>query len=229
MQKAKKIPIQKQADRIGNILRILDSTYPEAQCALEHGNPLELLIATILSAQCTDVRVNLVTRNLFRKYQTAADYVKSPVEVLENHIRQAGFYHNKAKSIQGACRMIEEKYGGRVPDSMEELIQLPGVARKTANVVLGVAFEKAEGIVVDTHVSRIAQRLDLSDADVPEKIERDLMQLVPRNKWIVFAHQIILHGRTICKARNPLCPECPLEKLCRSKDKTWSSTDQNHV
>jgi endonuclease III len=209
-------------DRIEQILRGLDSAFPNAQCALVHANPLELLIATILSAQCTDERVNRVTLDLFRKYRAPQDYVRVPRETLEADIRSTGFYHNKAKSIQGACKMILEKFGSSVPDTMEELVQLPGVARKTANVVLGVAFGKAEGIVVDTHVYRVSRRLELTDSETPETIEKDLMATIPRDRWISFSHQMILHGRTTCKARRPLCLLCPLEKVCASKDKTLS-------
>lgn len=215
-----KLGIGKKSDRIRRILRGLDSTYANAQCALVHANPLELLIATILSAQCTDERVNLVTRDLFRKYRSPRDYADAPREALENDIRSTGFYHNKAKSIQGTCRMILEKFGNSVPDTMEELLQLPGVARKTANVVLGVAFGKAEGIVVDTHVFRVSRRLDLTQSETPERVEIDLMQAIPRNRWISFPHQMILHGRQLCKARKPLCLVCPLEKVCYSEDKT---------
>jgi endonuclease-3 len=209
-------------ERISQILLGLDSAYPNAQCALLHNNPLELLIATILSAQCTDERVNLVTRDLFRKYRTPAGYTRVPQEVLEADIRSTGFYHNKAKSIQGACKMIQERFAGAVPETMEELLQLPGVARKTANVVLGVAYGKAEGIVVDTHVFRLSRRLDLAASETPENVERDLMQIIPRDRWISFSHQMILHGRTTCKARKPLCLVCPVEKTCKSKDKTIS-------
>jgi endonuclease III len=217
---AKKRPnAEKPADRLTSILAGLDSKYPNAQCALIHGNPLELLVATILSAQCTDERVNIVTRELFRKYRSPQDYVNAPREALENDIRSTGFYHNKAKSIQGACRMILEKFAGTVPNTMEELLELPGVARKTANVVLGVAFGKAEGIVVDTHVFRVSRRLDLTNADTPERIEADLMRSMPRNRWISFSHQMILHGRHACKARKPICSSCPVEKVCYSKDK----------
>jgi endonuclease III len=205
--------------RAAQIITILDSTYPSAQCALKHENPLELLVATILSAQCTDERVNIVTRNLFRKYRRPGDYANTSQMELENDIRSTGFYRNKAKSIQGACRAIIERYGGNVPDTMEDLITLPGVARKTANVVLGVAFGKAEGIVVDTHVLRVSRRLDLTKETAAEKIERDLMEIVPRNKWISFSHQIILHGRQLCKARKPLCNVCPLETMCESPEK----------
>jgi endonuclease III len=220
MTTKKKSVSGKQPVRVQKILSGLDQAYPDAQCALRHSNPLELLIATILSAQCTDARVNIVTQDLFRKYTSPQDYVSVSREELEADIRSTGFYHNKAKSIRGACAMILEIFGGTVPESMEELLQLPGVARKTANVVLGVAYSKAEGIVVDTHVFRISRRLDLTDSETPESIERDLMQIIPRNRWISFSHQMILHGRTTCKARNPLCIECPVEKICESEDKT---------
>jgi endonuclease III len=206
-------------DRLKQILDGLDYAYPNAQCALLHGNPLELLVATILSAQCTDARVNIVTKDLFRKYGSPRDYVKVPQEELEADIRSTGFYHNKAKSIRGACAMILDTFGGSVPDSMAELLQLPGVARKTANVVLGVAFGKAEGIVVDTHVFRVSRRLDLSTSETPENVERDLMQIIPKDRWISFSHQLILHGRTACQARKPLCAHCSVEKVCASEDK----------
>jgi endonuclease III len=206
-------------ERVQTILRHLESSFPDAQCALRHSNPLELLIATILSAQCTDERVNLVTRDLFQKYRTPADYIQVPQAVLESDIHSTGFYHNKAKSIQGACKMIVEKFHSAVPDTMEELLQLPGVARKTANVVLGVAYGKAEGIVVDTHVLRLSQRLDLTASDKAELVERDLMAIIPKKRWISFSHQIILHGRTTCKARKPLCGRCVLEGICHSADK----------
>jgi endonuclease III len=219
MPKKKKSVPGEQPDRIRQILAGLDHAFPNARCALRHSNPLELLIGTILSAQCTDARVNLVTQNLFRKYRSPQDYLSVPQQELEADIRPTGFFHNKTKSIRGACAMILEQFGGLVPDSMEELLQLPGVARKTANVVLGVAFGKAEGIVVDTHVLRVSRRLDLSDSETPENIERDLIQIIPRNRWILFSHQMILHGRTICKARKPLCLVCPIEKVCESEDK----------
>lgn len=219
----KKITPEEQSERVRAILRGFDSAYPDAQCALRHENPLELLIATILSAQCTDERVNIVTRELFRKYRRPEDYAGVHREILEQDIRSTGFYHNKAKSIQGACAMIMERFGSAVPDTMEELIELPGVARKTANVVLGVAFQKAEGIVVDTHVSRVSRRLELTESDVPDRIERDLIRIIPRDRWILFSHQMISHGRKVCKARGPLCLGCPVEKVCRSGDKTVAS------
>lgn len=205
--------------RMAQILRALGRAYPNAHCELEHRNPLELLVATILSAQCTDERVNAVTRSLFRKYRSAADYARAPEGELEKEIRPTGFYRAKARSIRAACRMIVEEFGGKVPQTMEDLIRLPGVARKTANVVLGTAFGEATGIVVDTHVLRVARRLGLSRAGTPEKVEQDLMAVVPRARWIAVSHQLIFHGRYCCKARKPLCGECPLEKLCFSEDK----------
>ncbi len=220
MPTKKNATTENHPERVKKILNGLDRAFPDAQCALIHANPLELLIATILSAQCTDERVNIVTRELFRKYRNPKDYANAPREELENDIRSTGFYHNKAKSIQGACRLILDKYSGVVPDTMEELLELPGVARKTANVVLGVAFGKAEGIVVDTHVFRVSRRLDLTQSETPERIESDLMQQIPKNRWIAFSHQMILHGRKTCKAKKPLCAECLLEKLCNSKEKT---------
>lgn len=223
MVKRTKPSSAKQPDRVKRILAGLDSAFPDAQCALNHSNPLELLIATILSAQCTDARVNLVTRDLFRKYRAPQDYVRVSQQELEADIRSTGFFRSKAKSIRGACALMIEKFGGLVPDSMEELVQLPGVARKTANVVLGVAYGKADGIVVDTHVLRVSRRLDFSHAQTPENVERDLMRIIPRDRWIKFSHQMILHGRTICKARKPLCMVCPVEKICESEDKTSGS------
>jgi len=221
---AHKFTAKEEAKRVDEVLERLSAAYPDARCALEHRNALELLVATILSAQCTDERVNIVTGELFQKYKTPEDYARVPAEVLEKDIRSTGFFRNKTKSIQGACRMIADRFGGQVPDSMEQLIQLPGVARKTANVVLGVAYGKAEGIVVDTHVFRVARRLDLSHADAPEKVEIDLMKLIPRKKWISFSHETIFHGRRVCKARTPLCSACPVENICRSEDKTLALT-----
>ena len=203
-----------QKKRAGKIISALKRAYPEARCSLNHSNPLELLVATILSAQCTDERVNLVTAELFRKYRRAEDYAAAPAEELERDIRSTGFFRNKAKSIQGACRIIGERYGGRVPETMDELLELPGVARKTANVVLGNAYGIASGVVVDTHVARLSQRLGLTRNEQPEKIERDLAELVPRADWIVFPHLLIAHGRAVCKARTPLCGECALLPLC---------------
>jgi endonuclease-3 len=202
--------------RTSRIIKLLKREYPNAACSLEHSNPLELLVATILSAQCTDERVNQLTPGLFRKYPECEDYLKVPQAELEQDIRPTGFYRNKARAIQGACRLIKERHRGRVPAKIEELLLLPGVARKTANVVLGNAYGIAAGVVVDTHVARLSQRLALSRGTQPEKIERDLMELVPRSSWIIFPHLLIAHGRKICKARTPLCAECVLEKLCPS-------------
>jgi len=202
--------------RVGRILRGLARSYPEATCALRHSNELELLVATILSAQCTDQRVNLVTRELFAKYRTAEDYAAADPKELEREIHSAGFFRNKTKSILGAARRILQAYGGRVPERMEELVTLPGVARKTANVLLGTWFKKNEGVVVDTHVFRIARRLRLSAGREPEKVERDLMALFPRSDWTSAAHRLIWHGRRVCRARNPDCAGCPLRRECPS-------------
>jgi endonuclease III len=202
--------------RTQKIIARLKKQYPDAECSLNHTNPLELLIATILSAQCTDERVNIVTSDLFRKYRSSDDYVKVTQAELENDIRSTGFYRNKAKAIQGACRMIGEQHDGRVPDRIEDLLTLPGVARKTANVVLGNAYGVTSGIVVDTHVGRLSKRLGLTENSQPEKIERDLMGLVPRKEWINFSHLLIYHGREVCKARKPLCAECAVETYCPS-------------
>jgi endonuclease-3 len=202
--------------RAGKIIGRLKRAYPDARCSLNYSTPLELLIATILSAQCTDERVNIVTLELFGKYRSAEDYVRAVPAELERDIHSTGFFRNKAKAIQGACRMICEQHGGRVPETLEELIALPGVARKTANVVLGNAFQIASGVVVDTHVARVSQRLRLTAHEQPEKIERDLIELVPRKDWIIFPHLLIAHGRAVCKARTPLCAVCPVEPLCPS-------------
>src|SRR5712692_3358919 len=205
-----------QKARLRKNSRQLKSAYPDAQCTLNHSNAFELLVATILSAQCTDERVNIVTADLFRKYRKREDYLKVPATELQQDIRTTGFFRNKTKSIQGACKVLVKEFGGRVPRTMEELLKLPGVARKTANVVLGVAFGIAEGIVVDTHVSRLSQRLGLTKNKDAAKIEQDLMELVPRKDWIDFAHLLIFHGRRACKARRPLCEECVVEQLCPS-------------
>jgi endonuclease III len=211
------------AERIAEILKRLDARYPTATCALTHHNAWELLVATILSAQCTDVRVNMVTPELFRKYPAPKDLAAVPPELIEPEIRTTGFFRNKSKSITGAAKAIVEKHGGEVPDDMEKLLTLPGVARKTANVVLGTWFHKAEGVVVDTHVHRIARRLELTRNDAPRTIEDDLMRVIPREKWIAFAHQLIWHGRQLCIARKPKCVECPLENICHAADKTWTT------
>jgi endonuclease-3 len=202
-------------DRTRKIIARLKKAYPDAKCSLNHSSPLELLIATILSAQCTDQRVNIVTADLFRKYRSCADYLKVPTSELQNDVRTTGFFRNKTKSIQGMCKILNEQ-GDRVPETMEELLKLPGVARKTANVVLGNAFGIAAGVVVDTHVSRLSQRLGLTKNKTPEKIERDLIELVPKKGWIDLPHLLIYHGRKICKARNPLCEKCVVEKYCPS-------------
>ena len=198
------------------VVRRLKKEYPEVACALNHSNALELLIATILSAQCTDARVNIVTADLFRKYRTAEDFANAPPTELERDIHSTGFYRQKAKSIQGAARMIIEKFGGQVPETLEELTALPGAARKTANVVLGVAFGKASGVVVDTHVSRLSQRLGLTKEKTPERIEADLMRILPRREWIDFSHRLIAHGRQVCEARRPRCGVCVLANICPS-------------
>jgi endonuclease III len=202
--------------RVGQIVKLLREEYPDARCSLDHGSPLELLVATILSAQCTDERVNLVTADLFRKYRRAEDYFNVAQGELEQDIRSTGFFRNKAKAIQGACRLIVAEHGGRVPENLDDLLALPGVARKTANVVLGNAFNVTDGVVVDTHVARLSERLGFSAAKQPEKIERDLMEVIPRRDWILFAHLLIAHGRKVCKARTPLCAECAVERLCPS-------------
>jgi endonuclease-3 len=210
-------------ERVDAILKALDEAYPDAVCALHHKTPWELLVATILSAQCTDLRVNMVTPELFRRFPTPQAMAKASLPELEELIRTTGFFRNKAKSIQGAAKKIVANFGGEVPQTLAELITIPGAARKTANVVLGVSFGKAEGVVVDTHVFRISRRLELAKGDTAEKVEQELMQVLPRDRWISFSHQVIQHGRKVCLARNPKCRECNLEPLCRSKDKTWSS------
>jgi endonuclease-3 len=210
-------------ERVAAILKALDEAYPNAECALTHNSPWELLVATILSAQCTDVRVNMVTPDLFRRFPTPAAMAKATLPQLEALIRTTGFFRNKAKSIQGAARKIIADFNGQVPQTLAELITIPGAARKTANVVLGVSFGKAEGIVVDTHVFRIARRLSLTKADTAPKVEQDLMRIIPQDRWIAFSHQLIHHGRHVCEARKPKCDRCNLEQLCHSKDKTWHS------
>lgn len=208
------------ASRVRAILQKLDEAYPDAHCALEHKTPFQLLISTILSAQCTDVRVNQVVKTLYQKYRSPEDFAyANPLEV-EKDIRPTGFFRNKTKSILGASRKIVEEFGGKVPGTMEQLLTLPGVARKTANVVLGTAFGIASGIVVDTHVMRLSRRLALSTNTDPRKIEQDLMKIIPQDKWILFSHQLIWHGRKVCQARKPRCAECNMEGLCHSKDKT---------
>src|SRR5439155_10480737 len=202
--------------RLRKITRQLKAAYPDAKCTLNHANAFELLIATILSAQCTDERVNIVTADLFRKYQRPEDYLKVRDTELQQDIKSTGFYRNKTKSIQGACKLLVEEFKSEVPKTMEQLLRLPGVARKTGNVVLGVAYGIAAGIVVDTHVSRLSNRLGLTKQKDAVKIENDLLKLVPRKDWIIFSHLLIFHGRRVCKARRPLCEECRVEPLCPS-------------
>lgn len=209
--------------RIAEILRRLAEAYHNAECALHHRNAWELLVATILSAQCTDARVNMVTPELFRKYPTPALMAQASIPEIEEEIRSTGFYHNKAKSITGAAKKLVSDFGGKVPNTMAELLTVPGAARKTANVVLGVAYGIAEGVVVDTHVLRLSNRLGLTKSDEPKKVEQELMQMIPRDHWIQFSHELIHHGRQICVARKPRCVDCNLENLCHSADKTWSS------
>ena len=202
--------------RTRKIIRALKRAYPDAKCALNHSNAFELLIATILSAQCTDVRVNIVTADLFRKYRKPEDYLKVSPTTLQKEIRTTGFFRNKAKSIQGTAKVLTEQYGGHVPQTMEEMLELPGVARKTANVVLGNAFGVLSGVVVDTHVTRLSRRLGLTKQKQAEKIEKDLVELVPKKEWVIFSHLLIYHGRNVCRARNPSCDACVIEKFCPS-------------
>src|SRR5260370_10983908 len=213
--------------RVAEIVKRLDQLYPNVTCALTHKDAWELVVATILSAQSTDVRVNMVTPELFKKYPTVEDFAKLEPQQLEADIRSTGFFRNKSKSVVGAARRIVSEFDGEVPDNMEDLLTLPGVARKTANVVLGTWFGKAEGVVVDTHVHRISRRLELTKNDDPKKIEQDLMGIIPREKWALFSHQIILHGRKLCIARSPKCGDCPLENICHAEDKTWSTVEKH--
>jgi endonuclease-3 len=206
--------------RVRAILAGLDAAYPNATCELNYQSAFQLLIATILSAQCTDVRVNQVTAELFKKYKKPEDFAYASPAEMEKEIRPTGFFRNKTKSIMGASRALVEKFGGEVPRTMEEILTLPGVARKTGNVVLGTAYEIASGVVVDTHVMRLSERLDLTRNDDPKKIEQDLIKVIPQDRWIKFSHQIIWHGRRVCFARKPNCAACNLESLCYSKDKT---------
>jgi len=202
--------------RTRDIIRKLKRAYPGAKCSLNHNSPFELLIATILSAQCTDERVNLVTADLFRKYRQPEDYLKVSPRELEKDIQSTGFFRNKTKSIQGTAKVLTEQYAGEVPHTMDQLLELPGVARKTANVVLGNAFHIASGVVVDTHVTRLSHRLDLTQEKTAEKIEQALIPIVPKKDWVIFSHLLIYHGRNTCKARNPNCADCVIEKLCPS-------------
>jgi endonuclease-3 len=214
--RATKEPLDARKKRTREIIQKLKRAYPDAKCSLNHTNAFELLIATILSAQCTDDRVNIVTADLFRKYRGPQDYLNVAPRELEKDIQSTGFFRNKTKSIQGTSKMLLDEYNGRVPQTMDELLELPGVARKTANVVLGNAFDMKAGVVVDTHVTRLSHRLNLSQEKDPTKIERDLIELVPRKDWVIFPHLLIAHGRKICRARNPLCDQCPVEKPCPS-------------
>ena len=211
--------------RVQDILNRLDQRYPNVRCALHHNSAWELVIATILSAQCTDVMVNKVTPGLFRQYPTPQAMAKATPEELEPILRPTGFYRNKAKSVVGASKGIVENFGGEVPNEMDKLLTLPGVARKTANVVLGSWFGIGVGVVVDTHVHRISRRLELTKADDPKNIEQDLMRVIPQTKWIDFSHQIIHHGRALCIARRPKCADCPIENICHAADKTWSTVE----
>jgi endonuclease-3 len=214
-------------ERVNEILKRLDDRYPNASCALHHSSAWELLVATILSAQCTDVRVNMVTPVLFQKYPTPDAFAALQPEDLEDDIRSTGFFRNKAKSLVGAARKVISEFGGEVPRNMDELLTIPGVARKTANVVLGTWYKIADGVVVDTHVQRISRRLELTKNSDPGKIEQDLMKVIPREKWILFSHQIIFHGRALCLARSPKCADCPLENICHAGEKTWSTVDMH--
>jgi endonuclease III len=212
-------------DRISQILAALDEMYPGVTCALTHSSAWELLVATILSAQCTDVRVNMVTPIIFKKYPTPQHFAALHPEELEPDIQSTGFFRNKSKSVVGAARKIIEEFNGQVPNEMDKLLTIPGVARKTANVVLGTWFRKADGVVVDTHVTRISRRLELTKENDAPKIEQDLMRVIPREKWIDFSHQIIHHGRALCIARKPKCADCKLETICHAADKTWSTVE----
>jgi endonuclease-3 len=224
MPTAQKTPqLKTSAARIAKIIAGLQKAYPGATCALLHRNPWELLVATILSAQCTDARVNMVTPVLFHRFPTPAAMAKASLPEIEEIIRTTGFYHNKAKSISGAAKAVVERFGGEVPRTMDELLTVPGAARKTANVVLGTAYGIAVGIVVDTHVLRLTRRLELTLNTEPKKVEQDLMKIIPKDHWIDFSHELILHGRAICIARKPRCVDCVIEKECDSSDKTWSS------
>ena len=216
-------------ERVAEILKRLNDLYPEVTCALTHASAWDLLVATILSAQSTDVNVNRVTPELFRKYPTVEAFAALTPEQLEPDIRSTGFFRNKSKSVVGAAKKIVAEFGGQVPEDIEKLLTLPGVARKTANVVLGTWFKKAEGVVVDTHVHRISRRLELTKENEPQKIEQDLMKIIPRDRWILFSHQVIWHGRKLCIARKPKCAECSLENICHAADKTWSTVELHKV
>jgi endonuclease III len=222
-KKAGKTANPTSPERVAAILDALRKTYPGVVCALNHKSAWELTVATILSAQCTDVRVNLVTPALFKAFPTPKAMAAASLPELEELIRTTGFFRNKAKSIQGAARVVVEEFGGEVPQTMKEILTLPGVARKTGNVVLGSWFNIAVGVVVDTHVMRLSRRLELTKETVPEKVEQDLMKILPQDRWIAFSHELIHHGRQVCVARKPRCVDCTLERICNSADKTWSS------
>ncbi len=217
------VGVDVRPERVAAILDGLRTAHPGATCALLHRNAWELLVATILSAQCTDARVNLVTPQLFRQFLTPQDLAAASLPEIEEIIRTTGFYRNKAKSISGAAKRLVAEYGAKVPQTMDELLTLPGVARKTGNVVLGVAYGIADGIVVDTHVLRLSRRLQFTVNTDPKKVEQDLIKIIPKDRWIDFSHELILHGRQICIARKPHCLDCTVEKQCNSGDKTWSS------
>ncbi len=228
MQKRRKDKYNPLApERVSEILKRLDQLYPDVTCALTHSSAWELLVATILSAQSTDVNVNRVTPVLFKKYPTVQDFAALTPEALEPDVRSTGFFRNKSKSVVGAAKKIVADFDGQVPDEMDKLLTLPGVARKTANVVLGSWFKKGVGVVVDTHVHRISRRLELTKENDPQKIEQDLMKVIPQPKWILFSHQIIWHGRKLCYARKPNCTDCSLENLCHAGDKTWSTVEMH--
>jgi endonuclease III len=214
-------------ERVQDILKRLNERYGGVTCALHHSSAWELLVATILSAQCTDVRVNMVTPVIFKKYPTIKHFAALKPEELEPDIKSTGFFRNKSKSVVGAAQKIIQDFNGEVPQTMDELLTIPGVARKTANVVLGTWFKKNDGVVVDTHVHRISRRLELTSNDDPIRIEQDLMKVIPRDRWTLFSHQVIHHGRALCVARGPKCAECPLENLCHAEDKTWSTVEQH--
>ncbi len=217
---SKSSSVKTDPKRVASILKRLDEAYPNATCELNHSNAFELLIATILSAQCTDVRVNQVTATLFKKYPSPEAFAHANPSELEQDIRPTGFFRNKTKSVIGASKAVLERFGGQVPRTMEEMLTIPGAARKTSNVVLGTAYGIASGVVVDTHVQRLSNRLELTQNEDPKKIEQDLMKILPQDRWISFSHQLIWHGRRVCYARNPKCVDCNLEFLCHSKDKT---------
>lgn len=223
--KMKKTDASTSPERVQQILKRLDESYADVTCALTHNDAWELLVATILSAQSTDVNVNKVTPVIFKKYPTVQDFAALQPEELEPDVRSTGFFRNKSKSVVGAAKKVVSDFGGKVPDNMDDLLTLPGVARKTANVVLGTWFKRNDGVVVDTHVQRLSRRLELTKQEDPKKIEQDLMGIIPQEKWTLFSHQLIWHGRKLCLARSPKCSQCPLENICHAADKTWSTVE----